>query len=93
MTYSRDVRLDFIQPGKPQQNAFVERFNGTLRDDCLNLHWFPTLDRARLTIAGWRKDYNQIRPHSSLGELTPAEFLAAFTQERATALHPEEVHQ
>jgi putative transposase len=92
-TYSRDVRLDFIQPGKPQQNAFIESFNGTLRDDCLNLHWFSTLERARLTIEAWRQDYNQIRPHSSLGERTPAEFLAAFTHEQATALHPEEVHQ
>ena len=91
--YSRDVKLDFIQPGKPQQNAFIESFNGTFRDDCLNLHWFTSIDRARVTIETWRQDYNHVRPHSSLGEQTPAEFMAAFTQERMTALQPEEVHQ
>jgi putative transposase len=91
--YSRDVKLDFIQPGKPQQNALIESFNGTFRDDCLNLHWFPTLDRARLIIEAWRRDYNHVRPHSTLGELTPREFLAAFTQGQETALQPEEVHQ
>lgn len=89
--YSRDVRLDFIQPGKPYQNGFIESFNGTFRDDCLNLHWFPSLERARQTIATWRQDYNQVRPHSALGEHTPAAFLAAFTPERSTALPPEEV--
>lgn len=91
--YSRDVTLTFIQPGKPYQNGFIERFNGTLRDDCLNLHWFPTLERARLVIEAWRRDYNQVRPHSALGERTPAEFLAAFTREQTTALQPEGVHQ
>jgi putative transposase len=91
--YSRDVRLDFIQPGKPQQNGFIESFNGTLRDDCLNLHWFPSLDRARVTIEAWRQDYNRIRPHGSLGERTPAEFLAAFTREQELALKLEVVQE
>jgi putative transposase len=72
--YARDVRIDHIQPGKPVQNCFVESFNGTFRDDCLNAHWFVSLDRARVTIEAWRKDYNEERPHSSLNDLTPAEF-------------------
>jgi putative transposase len=72
--YARDVRIDFIQPGKPVQNCFVESFNGTFRDDCLNAHWFLSLDRARVTIEKWRKEYNEERPHSSLNDLTPAEY-------------------
>jgi putative transposase len=72
--YARDVRIDFIQPGKPVQNCFVESFNGTFRDDCLNAHWFVSLDRARVTIEGWRTEYNEERPHSSLNDLTPAEY-------------------
>jgi putative transposase len=91
--YARDVKLDFIQPGKPYQNAFIESFNGTLRDDCLNLHWFMSITGARATIETWRHDYNHVRPHSSLGERTPAEFLAAFTPERETALQPEVVQE
>jgi len=72
--YARGIKLEFIQPGKPVQNAFVESFNGTLRDECLNLHWFVSLADARRTIAAWRQDYNRVRPHSSLGRRTPAEF-------------------
>lgn len=72
--YAREVRIDYIQPGKPVQNCFVESFNGTFRDDCLNAHWFVSLDRARVTIEGWRKEYNEERPHSSLNDLTPAEY-------------------
>lgn len=91
--YSRAVKLDFIQPGKPTQNAFIESFNGTFRDDCLNLHWFTSIGRARVTIETWRNDYNHVRPHGSLGELTPAEFLAGTTEERDHALQPERVHE
>lgn len=72
--YARGVKLEFIQPGKPIQNAFIESFNGTFRDDCLNLHWFVSLGDARRTIEAWRKDYNEARPHSSLGRFTPHEF-------------------
>jgi len=68
---ARGVTLDFIQPGKPTQNAFIESFNGILRDDCLNLHWFQSIEDARHTIQAWRIMYNQGRPHSSLGRLTP----------------------
>ncbi len=68
------VMLDFIQPGKPTQNAFVESFNGTFRDACLNQHWFTSLKDARETIAKWRKHYNEERPHSSLGYIPPKLF-------------------
>lgn len=73
----RGIELRFIQPGKPNQNAFVESFNGKLRLECLNAHWFSTLDDARRTIEDWRADYNDVRPHSSLGEMPPAVFAAA----------------
>jgi putative transposase len=70
----RGVRLEFIQPGKPVQNAYAESFNGRLRDECLNANWFTSLSDARRKIESWRQDYNQQRPHSSLGYLPPAEF-------------------
>jgi len=70
----RGVRLEFIQPGKPVQNAYVESFNGRLRDECLNANWFTSLSDARRKIETWRQDYNQQRPHSSLNYLPPAEF-------------------
>lgn len=72
--YRSGVELRFIQPGKPVQNAYVESFNGKFRDECLNEHWFLSLDEARAVIEGWRIDYNEFRPHSSLGELTPEQF-------------------
>ena len=70
----RGVKLHFIQPGKPIQNAFIESFNGKMRDECLNEHWFGTLNEARQTIEAWRRDYNEVRPHSSLANRTPQEF-------------------
>ena len=73
--YARGVKIDYIQPGKPMQNGFIESFNGTLRDECLNLHWFLSLRDAREKIESWREDYNRVRPHSSLGNLTPAEYV------------------
>ncbi len=74
--WSRDtgVKLNFIQPGKPTQNAFVESFNGKFRDSCLNQHWFRSLAEARDIIERWRQDYNNIRPHSSLGYQPPSVF-------------------
>ena len=72
--YDKGVELRFIEPGKPTQNAFVESFNGRFRDECLNQHWFVTLADAQRIIEHWRQDYNTIRPHSSLGNLTPVEF-------------------
>ena len=75
--YARGVTLQFIEPGKPVQNAYVESFNGKLRDECLNEHWFVSLPEARGIVETWRRDYNEARPHSGLGQLTPAEFAAA----------------
>lgn len=77
--YARGVKLHFIQPGKPVQNCFIESFNGTFRDDCLNMHWFGSLADARRTIEAWRTMYNEVRPHSSLGRLTPREFGERFS--------------
>ncbi|MEO1308298.1 MAG: IS3 family transposase [Pseudomonadota bacterium] len=77
------VRLRFIEPGKPVQNAFVESFNGKFRDECLNLNWFGSLRHAREEINRWRNHYNTKRPHSALGYLSPTEFLMKTT---ATAL-------
>jgi len=79
----RGVRLEYIQPGKPVQNAYVESFNGRLRDECLNANWFTSLKDARQKIESWREDYNQQRPHSSLNYLPPLEF--AFRQLEKTA--------
>jgi putative transposase len=81
--YERGVRLRFIEPGKPVQNCFIESFNGRLRDECLNEHWFQSLRHARRIVEEWRMDYNHTRPHSSLGNRTPDEFHAAFTQRMA----------
>lgn len=72
--YRRGVKLNFIRPGKPIENAFAESFNGRLRDECLNTNWFINLKEAREIIENWREDYNQVRPHSSLNNLTPAEY-------------------
>lgn len=71
----RKVEWHYIAPGKPMQNGFVESFNGRLRDECLNEHLFDSLHHARHLIGAWRDDYNHTRPHSSLGGLTPWEFV------------------
>ena len=68
------LRQDFIEPGQPVQNAFIESFNGRFREECLNTHWFVNLADAQGKIAAWREDYNTERPHSSLGYQTPREF-------------------
>lgn len=74
------VKLHFIDPGRPVQNAFIESFNGKLRDECLNQHWFVSLEEARRIIKLWRIDYNTTRPHSSLGYMTPQAFRLGFEQ-------------
>jgi putative transposase len=74
--YHHGVRIDFSRPGKPTDNAYIETFNGSFRDECLNLHWFASLCEARRLIEAWRRDYNESRPHSALGNLTPAEYVA-----------------
>ena len=89
--YEHCVELQFIQPGKPVQNAFVESFNGTMRNECLNEHWFLDLKDAKDLIEAWRIDYNTERPHSSLDGRTPAEFaVVAQTPLRPTTCAPSE---
>ena len=73
--YNRGVKLNFIRPGKPVENAYIESFNGKLRDECLNQNWFISLRDAREAIEAWRIDYNEFRPHSSLGDLSPLEYV------------------
>lgn len=73
--YQRGVKLFFITPGKPVENAYGESFNGRMRDECLNEHWFLSLEHARRIVEEWRMDYNNERPHSSLNNLTPEEFI------------------
>ena len=72
--HERGIVQHFNRPGKPVENAYIESFNGRVRDECLNLHWFQTLPQARLTVAAWHRDYNEVRPHSSLNDQSPNEF-------------------
>lgn len=69
--YQKDVVLDFSRPGKPTDNSFIESFNGKFRAECLNTHWFLTLDDARQKMELWRRDYNEVRPHSAIGNKAP----------------------
>jgi putative transposase len=72
--YHHNVRIDFSRPGKPTDNAFIETFNGSLRDECLNLHWFDNLAEAKRLIEVWRIDYNVSRPHMGIGNIPPKEY-------------------
>ena len=72
--YQTNVSLSFIRPGKPNENAYIESFNGKFRDECLNEHWFITMAQARRVIELWRIEYNTERPHSSIGNITPEEY-------------------
>lgn len=72
--YDNGVKLSFSMPGKPVDNAFIESFNGSFRNECLNVNWFLSIEDAREKIENWRKDYNGFRPHSSLENMTPDEF-------------------
>jgi putative transposase len=83
--YRHGVKLHFIEPGKPVQNAFCESFNGKLRNECLNEHWFTTLQEAKDIIEAWRKEYNEERPHSSLDDKTPVEYIQYLLDEAARA--------
>ena len=73
--YQRGVTLDFSRPGKPTDNAFIESFNGKFRAECLNAHWFMSLDDARRKCEAWRRDYNEERPHSAIGNKAPIELI------------------
>ena len=84
----RKVDWHYIAPGKPTQNAFIESFNGRLRDELLNETLFPSLTHVRATLADWRTDYNATRPHSSIGWQTPNEYAATFAPQRGLTLRP-----
>jgi putative transposase len=84
--YQRGVKLTFIRPGKPVENAYIESFNGRFRDECLNENWFMSLEHARRIIEKWRIDYNSERPHSSLGYLTPEEFIKQEREKFSTGM-------
>ncbi|GAB5511083.1 MAG: hypothetical protein Rhims3KO_24840 [Hyphomicrobiales bacterium] len=73
--YANDVILDFSRPGKPTDNAFIESFNGSLRSECLNAHWFMNLDDAKQKLEAWRRDYNTVRPHSAIDNKPPISLL------------------
>jgi putative transposase len=74
--YGRQVTLDFSRPSKLTDNPYIESFNGSFRDECLNTHWFLSLPDAQEKIERWRQEYNSFRPHSSLQNLTPDEVMA-----------------
>jgi putative transposase len=84
-TQSHQIKHILIQPGCPTQNAYIESFNGTFRDECLNEHWFTRLAEARAESIRWRRDYNEVRPHSSIGRIPPAKFAAQHRQFTADA--------
>lgn len=76
--YQHQVRIEYSRPGKPTDNAYVESFNGTFRDECLNAHWFESIADAKAIVESWREEYNESRPHRALGEVPPAEFARRF---------------
>ncbi len=76
--YEHKVALAFSRPGKPTDNAYIESFNGSFRDECSNVHWFLSLEDARIKAQNWRQDYNYFRPHSALNNQTPVEFAAKY---------------
>jgi len=82
--YEHGIELDFSRPGKPTDNAKIESFNGRLRQECLNLHWFLSLDDARTKIEAWRQYYNETRPHSALKRESPAHFARQALQKASS---------
>jgi len=82
-----------IEPGRPMQNGYIESFNGKFRDECLNEHWFDTLTHARQEIAVWRTDYNEVRPHSSLGRIPPSQFAALRRSHKNTTTDISRTHE
>ena len=82
--HRHDIALRLIEPGKPNQNAYIESFNGRLRDECLNEHWFVSLNHARVVIRAWVREYNEERPKKTLGGLTPAQYAKQLAAKAAT---------
>ena len=85
---ARGIEHILIQPGRPMQNGYIESFNGRFRDECLNENWFETLSQAREAIAIWRQDYNEVRPHGTIGRIPPAAFAARHRQSSGDAWQP-----
>jgi len=83
--HSHGIRHILIEPGRPMQNGYIESFNGKFRDECLNEQWFETLAQARSAIGVWRQDYNEVRPHSSVGRMPPARFAELHRQRAGDA--------
>lgn len=82
--HENHVLLRLIEPGKPNQNAYIESFNGRLRDECLNEHWFTSLAHARIVIEAWRREYNEERPKRALGGLTPSQYARQLAEKTVT---------
>lgn len=87
--HARGIEHLLIEPGRPTQNAYIESFNGKFRDECLNEHWFETLVQARTEIATWRRDYNEVRPHSSCNRMPPAKFAALHRKNKTGGMQPD----
>ena len=81
--YANGVTMQFSRPGKPTDNAFIESFNGSLRDECLNVQWFDDLTDAKTKLQAWQREYNETRPHRALNELSPLEYRARWAQRRS----------
>ena len=79
--YEHGVTMDFSRPGKPTDNPFIKSVNGSLRDECLNIHWFLSLEDAQDKLDNWRREYNHERTHSSLNDMTPAEFIRSLRKD------------
>jgi putative transposase len=82
---TRQIAIEYITPGRPVENSWIESFNGRLRDECLNAHWFTSIDHARTVLHTWRHDYNELRPHSGIGDRTPTEYATALVAAAAAA--------
>ncbi len=84
--YENKVILDYSRPGKPTDNPFIESFNGSFRDECLNVNWFLSMDDAAEKIDAWREEYNNFRPHSSLNDLTPNQVIEMYKKSPKSSL-------
>lgn len=87
--HDRNIKLFLIEPDKPNQNACIESFNGRLRDECLNEHWFTNLPQAKVIIEAWRRQYNEERPKKALGGLTPAAYAGLLALKMNTLTFPD----
>ena len=90
--HARGIKHLINDAGKPTQNAYIESFNGKYRDECLNQQWFESLHQARQEIARWRRDYNEVRPHSAVGRIPPAQFAAMHRQRAGDAWQSPEIN-